>query len=200
MTNRTVQSGTPQYNPNELTVYHESGHAVMARLFGRCVHNIVLVNMAGTYNGRTNWGRDEIRRDWDPHIPYAVLQLRQEESVHAVPLIFAAGKAAERIWLRQKGLDETIASFGQGSDVWNDKQQLENEVRNNFPRLKQEEIPLGMQKIEDLAMHLLESACCWQVIEIVAQALLNGIQHTPEHFSLDDVQQRITTTFASVGH
>jgi hypothetical protein len=73
-------------------------------------------------------------RNWDSHIPYATLQLRQEESGHAVPLIFAAGKAAEQIWLRQRGLDETLASFGPGGSVWNDKQQLESELRNNFPR------------------------------------------------------------------
>ncbi len=44
-------------DPNEVTVYHEVGHAVMARLFGRKVHQINFVlNVDGTYNGYTHWG------------------------------------------------------------------------------------------------------------------------------------------------
>jgi len=32
--------------------YHETGHAIMAYLFGRAVHSITLVrNVEGTYNG-----------------------------------------------------------------------------------------------------------------------------------------------------
>lgn len=194
------QQQSQQYNPIEVTVYHEAGHAVMARLFGRCVDKIELVlDVVDTYSGYTYWDREDVsRRDWDPSIPYARLQLRQEESNHAVPLNFAAGKAAERIWLRQKGLDETLASFGSGGGIWNDKQQLESELRNKFPRLKSEEIPQGMQIIEDLAVKILIP--CWQVIEAVAQTLLDGVQNTPTYFCLDDVQQRITTAFASIGH
>ena len=186
-----------QYNSIEITIYHEAGHAVMARLFGRCVYKIVLeLNTAGTYNGRVDWGREELSmRAWDPNIPYARLQLRQEDGDHVVPLVFAAGKAAERVWLRQRGLDETLASFGSDSDAWNDKQEIENELRN-ITWLKPERILQEMQAIEELAVKLLAS--CWQVIEVVAQALLNGIQNTPKYFSLDDVQQRMATAFASM--
>jgi len=74
-------SKSPGVNVNEVTAYHEAGHAVMVRLFGRSVHKIDLVlNNAGTYNGYTHWGRDEYFREWDQNIPYDELGLQQRES------------------------------------------------------------------------------------------------------------------------
>jgi hypothetical protein len=199
MENSVPLSGIPHLNDNEIIAYHEAGHAVMARLFGRCVEYIKLdSNDEGTYNGETKWDRDSALRVWDPNIPYDKLKLRQEENEKAVALIFAAGKVAEQMWYRQRSLDETQASYGSRSGIFNDERQLEIELELlvKFPWLKSENLPKRKQDIEKSAMQLLGAEICWQAVEAVAQALLEGLKRAQEHVMLDDVQNRIADVFA----
>jgi hypothetical protein len=188
---------------SETICYHEAGHAVMARLFGRQVHHIALVlNVENTYNGYTDWGRDELIRDWDLNIPYDELGFEPQDRENSVALIIVAGKAAERIWYRQRGLDESLASFGPGGGTNNDAYQLEKELEGlkhpvfQTPRLKPEELPEVKQKIEDLAVRLLEHRVCWQAVETVAKALLKNLQE--QQIKLSEVQVVIAGVFEKV--
>jgi Peptidase M50B-like len=167
MDNSVSLSGMANEDINELTAYHEAGHAIMARLFGRRVHSIRLdLNVEGTYNGRTDWGIDDISRVWDQNIPYDELGLKQAESNNAVVLVIAAGKASETLWFRQRGLDEAIASFGSRGQ-FNDELELEREILARYRGVKPDEISLGKQAVVELAMKLLGSKVCWQVLEPV---------------------------------
>lgn len=180
-------------NPNEVTIYHEVGHAVMARLFGRRVHQVNFVlNEDGTYNGYTHWGRDELMRDWDQKIPYQELGLKQAESKNGVALVIVAGKAAERIWYQKRNLDETLANFGLNSSNFNDESELERELLYAYPLMK-EELSQAKQVTENLAKRLLESKVCWQVIETVSQILLERLR---QGYTLsNDAQQIIADVF-----
>ncbi len=181
-------------DPNEVTVYHEVGHAVMARLFGRKVHQINFVlNVDGTYNGYTHWGRDELIRDWEPNFPYHELGLKQAESKNGVALVIVAGKAAERIWYRKRKLDETLANFGLSDSNFNDEHELEHELLYLYPNIMQEELSQAKHITENLAMRLLESKVCWQAIETVSQVLLARLRQA--HTLSNDVQQIVANVF-----
>src|SRR5258706_10473093 len=186
---------------NETTCYHEAGHAVMARLFGRQVHYIMLLNVENTYNGYTDWGRDEHFRDWDPNIPYDELKLQQRDCEIGVALVFAAGKAAERIWYRRRNLDESLASFGSSGGKNNDEYQLEKELEGlkhpvlQTPREKLEQIASAKQEIEDLATRLLGHKVCWQVVETIAKEHLKKLQEQPGGVTMKDVQANIAEVF-----
>lgn len=188
-------STTQDQQTNEVTAYHETGHAVMARLFGRRVHDIeFVVNVQGTYNGRTHWGRDEIICEWDHNIPYTKLGLRQEEAINAIALIIAAGKAAERLWYRKRSLGEFQASYGSKS-AFDDEQEIEDELMTAYPSLKPEQLPQAKQITEELAMRLLETEICWQAIEVVARTLIERLALAQGRFLLKDIQQRISDAF-----
>lgn len=181
-------------DPNEVTIYHESGHAVMARLFGRRVHQVnFAVNVDGTYNGYTHWGRHELMREWDPNVPYNELGLQQAESKNGVALVIAAGKAAEPVLYRKRSLDESLASFGLGGGNFNDERELENELLHVYPNLKQDELTQAKQVTEDLAMRLLESKVCWWAVDTVAQVLLARLRQLSN--PAKDVQQIIANVF-----
>jgi hypothetical protein len=166
----------------------------MARLFGRRVHQVNFVlNVDGTYNGYTHWGRDEFIRDWDQNLPYQELELKQAESKNGVALVIVAGKAAERIWYQKRNLDETLANFGLSGSNFNDEHELERELLYAFPLMKQEELSQAKQVTENLAIRLLESKVCWQAIETVSQVLLERLR---QGYTLsNDVQQIIADVF-----
>jgi hypothetical protein len=179
-----------------IVAYHEAGHAVMARLMGRRVHEIrLLFNVQGTYNGQTHWGRDELAREWDPHVPYGELGLQPAEWKNGAALVMVSGRAAERLWYRQPGLDETLASFGasRGND---DEVELEGELFHTYPQLTREQLPEAKHVLEELAMRLLGAQLCWQAVEAIAQALVQGVAHKPHIVHLYDVQKRIADAFA----
>ncbi len=164
-----------------VVAYHEAGHAVMARLMGRRVHDIcLLLNVQGTYNGQTHWGRDEFFREWDSHLPYGELGLQQAEAKNGAALVIASGRAAERLWYRQYGLDEALASFG-SSRANDDEVELESELFHTYPRLTPEQLPEAKHTLEELAMRLLGAQLCWQAVEAIAQALVQGVAHKGVH-------------------
>ena len=151
----------------------------------------------GIYFGKTAWDRDRPIHLWDPNIPYNELGLQQGViSNIEVALVYAAGKAAERIWYRQRSLDETLASYGSGRD--NDERQLEEVLTppSDLSRLIPVDLPKRIQEIENKAMQLLEAKICWQAVEAIAQTLIEGLTQTPNNIMLSDVQNRIADVFA----
>ncbi len=202
MDNSVPLSDIPHLYANEIIPYHEAGHAVMARLYGINVEYIELYLIVegtyqGIYFGKTAWDRDRPIHLWDPNIPYNELGLQQGViSNIEVALVYAAGKAAERIWYRQRSLDETLASYGSGRD--NDERQLEEVLTppSDLSRLIPVDLPKRIQEIENKAMQLLEAKICWQAVEAIAQTLLEGLKQTPNNIMLSDVQNRIADVFA----
>jgi len=179
-----------------VVAYHEAGHAVMARLMGRRVHDIcLLLNVQETYNGHTHWGRDELAREWDSHVPYGELGLQQAEAKNGAALVIASGRAAERLWYRQYGLDEALASFG-SSKANADEGELESELFHTYTQLTAEQLPEAKHTLEELAMRLLSAQICWQAVEAIAQALIQGVAHKPYRFHFYDAQSRIADVFA----
>jgi hypothetical protein len=194
-------SNTSQEDNPEVTAHHEAGHAVMARLLGRSVFKVYLVlNEKQSYNGGTCWDdKDDgvaVVPDWDRNLPYEELGLEQKELKSGVALVYVAGKAAERIWYRQRGLDEIWAGYGSGGGDRNDEQKLEKELRTRFPRMKPEELPKAKQAIEDLAVRLLEFSTCWQAIEVVAHELLKRLGQDRGGCVFEEAQACIAEVFA----
>src|SRR5260370_7833723 len=97
----------------------------MGRLMGRRVHDICLMlNVQGTCNGQTHWGRDEFAREWDSYVPYGELGLQQAEAKNGAALVIASGRTPERLWNRHYALNEALASFGSAT-INNDQYELE---------------------------------------------------------------------------
>jgi hypothetical protein len=166
---------------NEIICYHEAGHAVMAYLMGREVQGIILTpNVENTYNGETKWGRNQKERYRYPDVPYDELGFKPEDNTYGNALVDAAGKAAERLWYRQRNLDETLASFGLSSIKDNDESLLEQELLKKDPQLKQEQLSEAKQFVENFAIKLLEFETCWQAVDTVAKMLLERLQEKPQ--------------------
>jgi hypothetical protein len=194
-------SNESQEDTPEVTAHHEAGHAVMARLLGRSVFKVSLIlNEKQSYNGSTCWDdKDDgvaIVPDWDRNLPYKELELEQKELKSGVALVYVAGKAAERIWYRQRGLDEAWASYGSGGGERNDERKLEKELKTRFLRMKPEDLPEAKQAIEDLAVRLLEFSPCWQAIETVAHELLKRLEHDHGGCIFEEAQDYIAKVFA----
>ena len=210
-------SATAHIDANEIISYHEAGHAVMAHVFGRLVDDIMYeLNVIGTYNGRTHWGG--AIRIWDAHVPYDELGTfgleKEKESDNGEALIIAAGKAAERLLYRQRGLDETNVNYGPRSG-YDDESELEEAIGEWYRKkveqkemyrrveleerhLKPEQVVQAKRLIEELAMKLLGVKQCWMVVEVVAQASLKALSQEPEKFVFDDVHEVMEKAFAKV--
>lgn len=129
-------------------------------------------------------------------------------SDNGVALIIAAGKAAERIWYRQSGLDEAKAGYGRRSG-YDDESELEQEIvawyRKREERyswltpeerqLKPKELVEGKQLIEGLAMRLLEVEKCWMVVEVVARASLKELEQGQPKIIFTVVQELMEKAF-----
>lgn len=188
---------TSQKDNPEVTAHHEAGHAVMARLLGRRVGKVSLVlNEKGRYNGYTNWDLYEIFREWDWNVPYEDLKLKKEDDRDGIAFIFAAGKASERIWYRQKSLDEKWASFGTGAGELNDEWQLKKAVKGILEADPRRQLLQEMQRVEETAVRLLVFPTCWQAVEAVAHELLERLKQDRERCTFDKAQARIAEVFA----
>ena len=111
-------------------------------------------------------------------------------------LVLAAGKSVERIWYRQKGIDEGLANFGLGDEQHNDEPELEKELLGSYSQLKPEELLQTKKNVEALAIRLLESKKCWKAVEAVAHTSLEKMKQGLEMIDLLDGQKLIEDAFA----
>jgi hypothetical protein len=159
----------------------------MARLLGRVVYRVALYRIlggeyAGSYNGRTEWGEDSLRRDYDSNFPYQDLGLEQRDIAQGTALVYAAGKAAERIWYRSQGLPESQASFGEHDEtvIW-------ARIKEAYgDRARDADRDQVVTAVEDLAVQLLQHPTCWRAVVAVAEALRAAVAGQPDEAILDE--------------
>ena len=183
-----------------VVIYHEIGHAVMARLFGRQVLYIRFTrNIENTYNGATDWGYPlTMLRWWDAKAPYSYERyLKQHYKDDELALIYAAGLAAERLWYRRHQLDEGLASFGLSITMENDELQLEQELLHPFLAMSNnnERPSRTKETVIETAIQLLGGAQCWHALTLVAQILQERLETEPDVIQIDDIEEIITGAF-----
>lgn len=190
----TPLSDSSDIDANEVTAHDEAGHAVMAHLFDCPVYSIrYTLNVKGTYNGETIKSFNESQRRRDPNVPYDELRKLGLQKEKEAALINVAGKAAQRIWYRQRGFDEALADFGLGGGQDNDEKLLEEAILEGH---RPEELEKIKQDTEESAIRILETKRCWEVVEAVAQASLEKIKQGELIIPFKDVQKLMEDTFA----
>lgn len=153
---------------------------------GREVQEIILSpNVENIHNGETGWGRNHKERYRYPDVPYDEPGLKSDDTTCGNALVDAAGKAAERLWYRQRSLPESHPSFGLSCIKDDDESLLEQELLKKDPQLKQEQLSEAKQFVENFAIKLLEFETCWQAVDTVAKMLLERLQEKPPEVKLE---------------
>ncbi|HEY7124057.1 MAG TPA: hypothetical protein VH540_08925 [Ktedonobacterales bacterium] len=200
MSNAHPVADLPYLLPLGAVAYHEAGHAVMARLIGRLLVMITYTKgpphlAPADYEGSTNWGEDQYFRAWNRHVPYDRLGLVMDRDIpEGVALVHAAGNAAQEIWCQKNQVGNQQVTWGK-----RDGQLLKRELQDIFNNLNAAQQAQKTQEIKDWAERILSDPFCWQTVEVVVRASLEGLTMTPDEFVLGDVYDRIEQAFATFG-
>jgi hypothetical protein len=166
----------------KIVAYHETGHAVVAKVLGRLIESIELTydEQKGAWKGGTTHkvsdDPDWLSRNLDRYIPYDELRFQYSrhpdsyKNVREDCAIWYAGFVVEALYKEQNGIDENPVQLG---GCWWDIDRARILVHDNFPPEE------GEEELADAKSHvlvILRNTICWSMVENLAKQLIDAVK------------------------
>ncbi len=185
------------------TAFHESGHAVVARLLGVPINWIILeyIKQYNTWNGEHNGSFDSVIRDWmwdtlhlENKIPYDNLRYeyptsdepyQEYKKIRDRCVIDYAGPVVQRLFYKRIG-QENNPKVSEGCS--NDIDRATMRVQEKFQEQEAREKELAYA--ESYAEKILSNETVWRMIEDLAEYMVNTIIHGQKEAEEHDLTKK----------